>query len=96
MSNCSARSVVQATITVGPVHDTSALPITRAWHRGQFVLGNNGFDSPAVTDRDDQRTLHPDEVDMHCQSGPPAGRPLMGTLVMQAAMVANNDYRQHR
>ena len=28
VSSCSASSVVRATITVEPVHDTSALPIT--------------------------------------------------------------------
>ena len=57
------------------------------------MLGNNGFDSASVTDRDDQRTPQPDEVDMHRQVAPPAGRPLMGTLVMQTTTVPNNDYR---
>jgi hypothetical protein len=59
-------------------------------------LGDNGFDSVSVTESDDQRIRHPNEVDRHRLAASPAGRPFMGTLVMQMAVVANNDHRQHQ
>ena len=57
------------------------------------MLGNNGFDSAAVTDRDDQRIPHPDEGRHAPPEAPPAGGPFVCMLVMQTTIVPNNDYR---
>jgi hypothetical protein len=59
-------------------------------------LVDNGFDSPSVTDRDDQRIPHPVEVDMRRRRSHRRSGRYMGTLVVQTTIVANNGHRQHQ
>lgn len=73
-SSCSASSVVRETITEGPVHRTSALPITPARYRGQFVLGDTRFGLTAGTDRDGQSNRHGVERPDRDANGPTGGR----------------------